>query len=261
MIDFHTHVLPNVDDGSKSVEETFNLMKEAENAGFDKIISTSHYMEDYYEVENREREVWINAINEKLIEQNTNIKLFLGNEIYITDNIISLLEEEKAATINNTNYVLFEMPLNVKPMNLYDMIFEMLRYKLVPVLAHPERYSFIHKDPDLVFDLMQKGVLMQANFGSIIGQYGVSAEIIVKKMLQNDMVQFLGTDVHKQGTVYAKMPEIMSELRKIIDEEKIKELTTINPELVLNNKKIETSEPCHLKLSLKEKMKMSLKSR
>ena len=259
MIDFHTHILPNIDDGSKSVEETFNLIKEAENAGFEKIISTSHYMEDYYEVENREREVWINAINDKLQMQKANTKLYLGNEIYISDNIIKLLEDGKAATINNTNYVLFEMPLNVKPMNLYDVLFEMLKYKLVPVLAHPERYSFAQKDPELIYDLMQKGVLMQSNFGSIIGQYGSSAKIIVRKMLENDMVHFLGSDVHRQNTVYSNMPEILNELEKIIGAEKIKEITTINPELALNNKRIEVSEPQHLKLSFKEKMKMNMK--
>ena len=62
MIDFHSHILPNVDDGSKSVEETFTLIKEAKNAGFNAIISTSHYMEGYYEVENKERQIWINCL-------------------------------------------------------------------------------------------------------------------------------------------------------------------------------------------------------
>ena len=161
MIDFHSHILPSIDDGSKSVEETFNLMKEAEKAGFDKIISTSHYMEDYYEVQNREREVWINALNEKLYEKRMNVHIYLGSEIYITDNIVKLLEEGKASTINNTSYVLFELPLNSEPMNLYDVVFEMLRCKLVPILAHPERYSFVQKDPELICDLIQKGVLMQ----------------------------------------------------------------------------------------------------
>ena len=255
MIDFHTHILPNIDDGSKSVEETFNLIKEAEEAGFTKIISTSHYMEEYYEVENKEREIWINAINEKLQNQNSNVKIYLGNEIYLTENIIKLLEEGKAATINNTNYVLFEMPMNVKPMNLYDVLFEMLRYKLVPVLAHPERYAFVQKDPELIFDLMEKGVLMQSNYGSIIGQYGSSAQNLVKKLLQKNMVHFLGSDVHKQGTVYKRMPEILKELKNLIGEEKLEELSTTNPELVLNNKKIEVSEPQHFKLSFKEKLK------
>lgn len=79
MIDFHTHILPNIDDGSNSVEETFNMLKEAREAGFDAIISTSHYMEDYYEVNVAEREVWINAILENLNKENINLKLYLGN--------------------------------------------------------------------------------------------------------------------------------------------------------------------------------------
>ena len=66
MIDFHTHIIPNIDDGSRSVEETFNLIKEAKSAGFEAIVSTSHYMEGYYETNTPEREVWVNAIYENL---------------------------------------------------------------------------------------------------------------------------------------------------------------------------------------------------
>lgn len=65
MIDFHTHILPNIDDGSRSIEETFNLINEAKNVGFEAIISTSHYIEEYYETNAPEREVWINAIYRK----------------------------------------------------------------------------------------------------------------------------------------------------------------------------------------------------
>lgn len=256
MIDFHTHIIPNIDDGSKSVEETFHLIKEAEKAGFNKIISTSHYMEGYYEVDNSERRVWINALNEKLKEQNIDVTLYLGNEIYLTEKIIQILEEDKASTINNTSYVLFEMPLNVKPLYLYDVLFEMLRVKLVPILAHPERYAFVQKEPDLIYDLIEKGILMQCNFGSFTGQYGTKAQIIARELLENNMVHFLGTDVHRPETVYDNMPEILSELRRMVGEEKLKELTEINPELALNNKKIEISDPKHIKHSFKDALKM-----
>lgn len=258
MIDFHTHILPQIDDGSKSVEETFNLIKEAEKAGFDKIISTSHYMEDYYEIENKERKVWIEAINKKLEENNRNIRIYLGSEIYLTDNIIKILEDQKAATINNTSYVLFEMPLNSKPLNLYDMLFEMLKAKLVPILAHPERYSFIQKEPEMIYDLIEKGVLMQCNFGSFIGQYGTKAEIIAKSMLMNNMIHLLGSDVHKQNTVYTRINEALYEIEKITGKINLNILTEINPELVLNNKRIDITEPKHIKLSFKELLKMGL---
>ncbi len=261
MIDMHTHILPNIDDGSRSIEETFNLIKEAKEVGFDAIISTSHYMEGYYETDSPEREVWINAIYENLQNKNIDIKLYLGNEIYISENIVKLLEEGKASTINETSYVLFEMPLNAEPMNLYDVIYEMLQYKLVPILAHPERYSFVQKEPELIYDLVQKGVLMQSNYGSVIGMYGEKAQIIVKKFLENNMIHFLGTDVHRQNTIYPRIPEILEELNSIIGEEYVEKLTTTNPKLVLSNKKIEIEEPIPIELSLKEKMLIKFKKR
>ena len=226
MIDIHKHILPNIDDGARSIEETFNLIKEAKNAGFEAIVSTSHYKEGYYETDTPEREVWINAIYENLKAKNIDVELYLGNEIYMSENMIRLLEEGKASTINDTSYVLFEMPLNAEPLNLYDVIYEMLQYKIVPILAHPERYTFIQKEPELVYDLIKKGVLMQANYGSIIGQYGEKAEIIVKKFLENDMIHMLGSDVHRPGTIYPKIPEILSKLEELIGEEKLEKLTT-----------------------------------
>ena len=259
MIDFHSHILPNIDDGSRSIEETFNLIKEAKNVGFDAIVSTSHYMENYYETDTPEREVWVNAIYENLQAKNIDIRLYLGNEIYLSENIINLLENGKASTINDTSYVLFEMPLNAEPMNLYDLVYQMLQCKLVPVLAHPERYSFVQKDPELIYDLIQKGVLMQANYGSIIGQYGEKAKIIVKKFFENRMIHFLGSDVHRQNTIYPRIPEILSILNDLIGEEKLEELTNTNPALVLKNKRINIDEPIQVELSLKEKIIMNFK--
>ena len=259
MIDMHSHILPNIDDGSRSVEETFQLIEEAQKVGFEAIISTSHYMEGYYETAAPEREVWINSIYQKFQEQNGNIKLYLGSEVYFSENIINLLEEGKASTINDTSYVLFEMPLNAEPMNLYDVIYEMLQHKLVPILAHPERYSFIQKEPELVYDLIQKGVYMQANYGSIVGQYGEKAQLLVKKLLMNNMIHFLGSDVHRRNTVYPRIPHILEELKKIIGEEKLEQLTSVNPKLVLQNKRVDMGEPTPIELTWKEKILMKLK--
>ena len=259
MIDIHSHILPNIDDGARSIEETFNLIKEAERAGFESVVSTSHYMENYYETDVPEREVWVKAILENLKTKNINTNLYLGNEIYFSENIINLLEKRKASTINDTSYVLFELPMNSEPMNLYDIVYEMLQYKLVPILAHPERYSYVQKDPDLIYDLIEKGVLMQANYGSIIGQYGEKAQIIVEKFLENNMIHFLGSDVHRPNTIYPKIPRILEQIADIVGEEKLEELTTTNPKLVLSNKKIDIDEPFDFKLTLKEKIIMNFK--
>ena len=125
MIDFHTHIIPNIDDGSRSIEETFNLIKEAKEVGFDGIVLTSHYIENYYETNSPERDVWVKAISDNLKTTGIETDLYLANEIYLSDNMMNLLIEGKASTINNSSYVLFEMPLNVEPMNLYDVIYSL----------------------------------------------------------------------------------------------------------------------------------------
>ena len=254
MIDFHTHIIPNIDDGSRSIEETFNLIKEAKEAGFEGIVLTSHYIENYYETDAPERDVWVKAISDNLENKGIETDLYLANEIYMSDNMMKLLIDGKASTINNSSYVLFEMPLDSEPENLYDVIYTLQENKLIPVLAHPERYSFVQKEPELINDLIEKGVLMQANYGSILGQYGEKTELIVRKFLEKNMIHFLGSDVHRQDTIYKKIPQAIDKIRAIVGDDKLEELTTENPKLALNNKRIEIHEPGEVELTLKEKL-------
>ena len=258
MIDFHSHILPNIDDGARNIEETICLVKEAEKVGFEAIISTSHYMEGYYETNTPEREVWINVIYQKLQDEKVKMKLYMGNEIYLSDQIVQLLAEEKASTINDTSYVLFEMPLNIEPLNLYNVVYEMIQNKLIPILAHPERYTFVQQSPEIIQKLIEKGVLMQANYASIDGYYGKKAQVIVKKILKNNMVHFLGSDVHRPNTIYPKIPQILTKLENIIGKEKLEQITTTNPKLVLQNKRIEIEESNTIELTWREKLVMKL---
>lgn len=256
MIDMHTHILPNVDDGAKSIEEANALVQEAKQVGFDEVVSTSHYIEGYYEVANEERQNYINQLS----KENNNFKIHLANEIYLSENILNLIEQKKVSTINNTNYILFEMPFSTKPIALYNIIYELLQNKYIPILAHPERYTFIQEQPGLVYELIEKGLLMQGNFGSIMGQYGKKAQIIIQKLLQNNMIHFLGTDVHKPQTIYPKIPQIMEQLKQMIGREKLYEITTINPKLILQNKRLQVIAPIEeIKFTLKEKLILNLR--
>ena len=259
MIDFHSHIIPNIDDGSRSIEETFNLLKEAKEVGFEGIVLTSHYMEDYYQTDVPERDMWVKAISENLHTKGIDIDLYLGNEIYMSDNMMNLLIDGKASTINNSCYVLFEMPLNVEPMNLYDVIYSLQEHKLIPILAHPERYTFVQKEPELITDLIEKGVLMQANYASILGYYGEKAQYIVRKFFEHNMIHFLGSDVHRQNSIYKRIPKALEEIKEIVGEEKLEELTTINPKLALENKRIDIEDPEEFSLTFKEKLIMYLK--
>lgn len=235
MIDFHSHILPAIDDGSKSIEDSIQILREAREAGFSKIISTSHYLEGYYEVEEEERKRLI----QELKNEDIGLELYVGSEIYITENMIDLLKEKKASSINNSKYVLFEIPMNNKTMLTKEIIYRLIENGYVPVLAHPERYSFIQQNPEELEELVDMGTLCQSNYGSIIGLYGKKTEKTVKKLLKNNLIHFLGSDVHRQEQIYNKIPKAIKKIKKIISEDKFIELSEINPQKVLNNEEIE----------------------
>ena len=235
MIDFHSHILPGIDDGSKNLEQSIAMVNEAKEAGFKKIISTSHYMENYYECNEKNRKELLEQV-----QKNVNgIELCLGNEIYITNNIIELLQNGQASSINGTKYVLFEFPLiTTRPMNDKEVIYRLVENGYIPIIAHPERYPFIQENPDYLFELEEMGALFQANYGSIIGMYGLKAKKTLKILLKNNLISFFGSDVHRPEQVYNKMPKIIKKLKKIISNEEFEEFTEINPEKVLKNENI-----------------------
>lgn len=238
MIDFHAHILPNIDDGSASMEESINLIKEAEQAGFTGIISTSHYLQNYYESDEEERRrILAELANQvKVADAEAEIpKLYLGSEIYISTDIVELLEEGKASTINGTNYVLFELPMNSKPLFAKEVVYKLIENGYKPIIAHPERYSYVKEDIEFVRELKSMGALFQSNYGSVIGMYGGSAKKTLKKLLKEDLISFLGSDVHAVGQIYTKVPKILRKLEKWISPEKLQELTTLNAEKVLES--------------------------
>lgn len=231
MIDFHSHILPNIDDGSISIEETVKMLKEAQKVGFTKIISTSHYIEGYYESDEKERLDLLKNLKENFQD----IELYLGNEIYIAENMIQLVKDKKASTINNSKYILFELPMNTKTMLTKEMVYRIIENGNIPIIAHPERYSYVQDNPEYIEELAEMGAMFQANYGSILGIYGEKAKKTVKKLLKQDLIQFLGSDVHRTNQIYPLIPKAIKKMSKIISEEKIEELTTINPQKVLNN--------------------------
>ena len=235
MIDINSHIIPNVDDGARSVEETFNILKEAQEAGFTDVILTSHFLLNYYETNAQELIFWKEKLQEVLKKQGTKINLHSGMEIYITNQMEELLENKKILTLANSRYMLIELPLatNVK---YFDYVVYYLEAKgIKPIIAHPERYKCVQKDPDIVEEYIEKGCLIQCNYGSIVNLYGREAEKTIKTLLKKNQVHFLGSDVHRENGTYLIILDAIKKIRKIIGENKINELTTINPKKILQN--------------------------
>lgn len=238
MIDLHSHLVYEVDDGSKSIENSIAMIKEAEKAGFTDIILTPHYMEGYFEAEKEEIAEKIACLREKVQQENIKVNLYQGNEIYIHADIVSFLEENLATTLDDSDYVLFELPMQSMPMNLQEVVYSLLQNKKIPIIAHPERYSFVQENPELVEELIEQGVYFQMNYASILGYYGKEVKKTAKILLKRGYIHFLGTDTHRRDTIYPMVKQAEKKIKKIVGEEEFYLLSEGNAKKVLNNEEI-----------------------
>ena len=203
MTDIHSHILFDVDDGSKSIEESITLLKKMKEIGFNNVMLTPHYIKDTeYSAENREKKIKFNQLKDALTKNNVAINIYLGNEIFINKDIYELIKTSQIHTLNNTRYVLIELPFHHEIVNLEDTIYELKVKGLIPIIAHPERYTYFQEDYSKVDALKDEGILFQANYASILGYYGKNSQKLLKYMLKNRYIDYLGTDVHRNAKTY-----------------------------------------------------------
>lgn len=235
-IDIHSHILYGIDDGSKSLEESINIIKQHIEMGFKEIVVTPHYIENSdYITNNKEKEKILKTLKKEF----KNINLYLGNEVFINNNIEELLNNNEITTINGSRYLLIELPLYNKIKNATEIIYELRIKGIIPIIAHPERYEFVQKNPDSVDELIEEGAILQANYGSIIGVYGEHAKKTIKKLLKKNKISLFATDIHfPNNKIYQNIDTIRKKIIKIIGEEEYINLTITNPKKIINNKEL-----------------------
>ena len=239
MKDIHCHILNGIDDGSKTIEESISIIKNAIDNGITDIVLTPHYIENSnYNCNNKDKVYLLNKLKKELKKNNLDINLYLGNEIMITKNIISLLTKGKACTINNTKYVLIEFPLHNELSYIEDIIFELVRNNYIPIIAHPERYSYIQKDISKIDNYIELGAILQGNYQSLLGHYGGSAKKTLKKLLKENKITILASDIHHDTTDY-RIEKIKKKLKRVIkSKEIIEDLLINNFDKIINNKSL-----------------------
>ncbi|BDY13529.1 tyrosine-protein phosphatase [Hydrogenimonas cancrithermarum] len=205
-VDIHSHLIPGIDDGSKTMYESIKLIKAFKAMGYKKLITTPHTMWHRYK---NSREIILEKLEylkDALADHEIDIELEAASEYYLDEHFSALIKRKEILTFNG-NCVLFEMSYTRAPNNLWDIIFELETSGYRPVLAHPERYLFMHDDFEEYEALKEHGVLFQLNINSLAGQYSKNVQKVAHKLADEGMVDFLGSDVHKlsQTETLAKM--------------------------------------------------------
>lgn len=199
MIDFHNHVLPELDDGSKSMEMTLNMLRAAYNQGIKKIVNTVHFQHPKMEGKNTDYD-YINNIKNNVLDRAKNegidIEIDIASEVYYLPNLCDIIDNP-ITTFNN--YMLIEFPVMVVPSNFLETFFNLRMKGITPILAHPERYRFIQEDLGQLEKIKDLEVIFQIDAGSLIGHFGKRTMSTAFDMLENGYCHIIGSDAHNDS--------------------------------------------------------------
>lgn len=198
--DVHSHFIPGIDDGAATLEDSLNLIQAMNGLGYKKIITTPHVMSDTYRNGKHNILPGLELIQQALTQSKNTTILEAAAEYYIDADLENKIRSKEVLTFGD-RYVLFEMPFVSEPSNLGNVIFELQLGGYKPVLAHAERYPFWHNNFNKIIDMRDKGVLIQMNISSLTGYYSPQVKKIAEKMVDEKIVDLLGSDCHHMGHV------------------------------------------------------------
>lgn len=193
-VDIHSHLLPGIDDGSKSTADTELLMDHMNGFGIKNFITTPHVMTNVWD---NNESIIQNTLNQTIhtIDSNLYERFSAAAEYMIDSYFTKRLEQENLLTLKD-DYILIEMSYLSPPINLYEIIFEIQLKGYRPILAHPERYIFFHQNFSEYEKLKSAGCTFQLNLLSTVDYYGKMITKIAGKLLKNELIDFVGTDIH-----------------------------------------------------------------
>ncbi len=218
-VDIHSHLLPGIDDGAKTIEDSLRLTQALQSFGISQIITTPHIIQHVWE--NTHEQIIANKNNTvlELKKNNIDMPFQAAAEYLMDDQFVRLFQSQDLLTLKD-NYVLVEMSYINAPIQLYSILFDLQVAGYIPVLAHPERYLFYHKNFSEYEKLKKAGCLFQLNLLAVVGYYGENIAKIAEQLLQKGMYDYVGSDVHHDNHIAAFSQKIklkdVSPLKEVI---------------------------------------------
>ena len=240
--DIHSHILYGVDDGAVCIEESVEMAEQAAANGIKAIIATPHYIEGLYVSDYENNLCKLHKLRRELDKAGIDMDVYLGNEVFITPELPKLVKSRKIAALNNSRYILIELPFFDMPLYTEKVLFNLEIEGYKAVLAHPERNAYIINDLNILYRFIKQGALVQMNISSIEGLYGKRVKRTALLMLKHYMVHFVGTDTHSPGKRQTGVDDIIEKL-KVNYPDQAHSLLCDNPQSIIRNESITITEP------------------
>lgn len=215
MYDLHCHILPGVDDGSKSIEESIKMAKLAVSEGITHILVTPHHQKQDWINEKETVVQRVNNLQAELDDRNIDLTLFPGQEVSLYGDLLDDIEKDKILYTDEGNtYILVEFPTGVIPHYAERLFYELQSKGKTPIIVHPERNHAIIEHPNRLKNLIDKGALAQLTAASYTGKFGKKIEKLSKQLIEANLVHFIASDAHNSTNRKFHMKKAYEKLSK-----------------------------------------------
>jgi protein-tyrosine phosphatase len=241
VIDIHSHILPEIDDGARSLSEAVEMAGIAAEDGIEFMVATPH-MFNGLSPNPEPTEVFdrVGVLNTAIT---SGLKILPGNEVHISHEIADQVRDNRVTKINAGNYMLVEFPQLTIPVGADELFYKLLLQGVRPILVHPERNAQVQISPAVVARFIERGVYIQVTAMSVTGEFGPAARTTAATLLRHNCVHFLATDTHRTRS----RPPILSRARDaaadLIGPDRARALVEDNPRAVINGEALRVSPP------------------
>ena len=231
MVDTHSHILWNVDDGPKTKEQSLEIIKQMVASGVTEAIITPHYLHPKFSVCIDQINDRIEELQSEIVKNQIELKIHTGHEVRLHERLLLDINEQQIYTLANSNYLLLELPTHSIPHYTYPLIQLLIAQQITPIIAHPERNSIFYKNPEKLEEIINYGAFAQVTAGSLCGSFGRTIQKFAFKLVKENLVHTYGSDVHNMTTRKFQFLEGLHYLEK-------QKLTNAAEILLINNKRI-----------------------
>lgn len=233
MIDLHSHILPGVDDGAQTLEDSIEMAKKAVSQGITHLMCTPHHNNGSYSNPAHQVITRVNQLQAVLDEKDIPLTLLEGQEVRISGSLLEdIRNQEILFTDLDNTYILIEFPSGDVPEYSEQLFFELMSQGHVPVIVHPERNAVFRKDPNRLIPFLDMGALTQLTAPSIVGVFGKDIQKTARQMLKHNMLYMVASDAHNLRHRTFLMKEAYEEIHKIGGIRMVEEMQQMAKDLV-----------------------------
>ncbi len=235
LIDLHSHILPGIDDGARTYEDSLAIAKMAVADGIQVMACTPHFMPGLYNNSSDDIRRRVDELNDRLIAEGINLALVVGADAHIRPDFTNALRTGQILSLHDSRYVLFEPPHVSMPQRFEELLFNIQMAGYVPILTHPERFKWIETSYQVFENLARSGVWMQLTAGSLTGRFGKRSRYWAQRMLSEGLVSIIATDAHNVTSRPPLLAEAMAAAEKEVGLDEARHLVVTRPLGVLEN--------------------------